>query len=140
MKKGISPIIVSVLLIVVVMGLAFTFLIWGNQLSETFDETSREGVERDINELNSAIVISTISGNQIDVRNLGQPELSVETFSVFVNDNLVSITSRNPSTGTISTDETVRLTISTSAACEDVKVTGQYDTSDEYPANEQPGC
>lgn len=140
--KGVSSIVVSVLLVLVAVSIAGGFLAFGRNVSDSFRDQVEDDANRNIDILNSGIFISSVSYNSvktsIEVRNIGSVDLDTSKFSLFIDGSLRSY---DPIPSSIlSSDQSVLLSLDGDFTCSEIKVTGQFDTSDVYPSNYTGTC
>ena len=89
MKKGITPVIAVVLLLMialVIVGLAFTWFVSTQQLLQ--EEGEQEG-ERQIANIQSMFRVEGSKGNRIFIRNDGISDITAESFSIYLNKDRV---------------------------------------------------
>jgi hypothetical protein len=118
--KGISAIIVTILLLMISVSMAsFGYIFFTQMMSET-TQSGTEAVEQVSISLLAGMKIDSVSTNKVYVRNTGKVDLS--QFAVFVNDNIDNGAVANPATlvpGSITT-----ITLSSNLNANDVvKVT-----------------
>lgn len=81
--KGISPIVASVLVILVVVSLASTYTIWASRLFGQTTEETEETVTSTTKQLFSAFDIQGAKDQQVFIKNTGTAELSASALQVF---------------------------------------------------------
>jgi len=118
--KGISAIIVTILLLMISVSMAsFGYIFFTQMMSET-TQSGTEAVEQVSISLLAGMKIDSLSTNKVYIRNTGKVDLS--QFAVFVNDNIDNGAVANPATlvpGSITT-----ITLSSNLNANDVvKVT-----------------
>ena len=109
-NKGVAPVLATVLIVLVVIALAGTFLVWstrtlgttterGTEQSQKFTDAAQEGIQ---------ILSVQCGGTSIVVRNSGSTTYAAGSTTLFRNDVLESVTwtafdSNGRSTGTVTT-------------------------------------
>ncbi len=89
MRKGITPLIAMILLILIVIVLAGAFLAWTTRTFETVSEAGSESIEKTGESFSKTMRIDNIdcNGGSIYVRNTGAGELRCNDLSVYVDDS-----------------------------------------------------
>ncbi|QQG39435.1 MAG: hypothetical protein HYS81_03550 [Candidatus Aenigmatarchaeota archaeon] len=82
-SKGISPIIASVLIVLVVIGLAATYTTWSSRIFGQVTEESGEAVTRTTQQLFSQFDIQGAADQRVFIKNTGTSKLSQSALEVF---------------------------------------------------------
>ena len=85
--RGISPLIIMILLLLVSISLSSFAYIFSTQTMSIITETGEDVSQQTVSPLLAEMRISSVSENEIDIKNSGRTQLS--KISVFVNDALV---------------------------------------------------
>ena len=123
-KKGITPVIAMILLILIVVALGGVFAAWTTRTWESVQEKGTEQIEQTTESFRKGVIIDNIDCGTGDVyvRNTGSVDLPTSEISVYVGDSLKSVTwSPDPiPAGQVSTastggaiTETVRISVGT---------------------------
>lgn len=95
MRKGITPVIAMILLILIVVALGGVFAAWTTRTWETLGERGEEQIETVTEQLQKSITIDTIDclNGVIYVRNMGTWDIEQSEISVYLDDAKDDITS-----------------------------------------------
>lgn len=83
MSKGVSPVIASILVILVALSLVSGYIVWTRGVFSTVQESGQEEIEGRAQELFSDVSIVGISGQAVTIQNSGASELSAGSLDVF---------------------------------------------------------
>jgi len=97
--KGLSSIIVSILLILITVSLALMFYAWGMEISLDFEETSDTITQQRVSESKTSFFITAVSANEIGIKNNGEIPIDMDAFQVYINDTLVNVSSDSDTLG-----------------------------------------
>ncbi len=128
MRKGITPVIAMILLVLIVVALGGVFAAWTTRSWEQLGETGEQQIEQVSEQLQRSIAIDTVtctSSGTIYVRNTGGVNMTCSEITVYVDDVLMntscgidplipgSVTDLTNGTGTtdLSGGPTVRVTV-----------------------------
>lgn|GEM_PF-1893648 len=131
MPKGIAPIIVAILLVLIVVVLSFMFLTWSMGVNEMYRNTTEKITESEIQRSQTSFFIVNAASNQVGIKNNGKLPINLTDFSFYLNETRRSVT---PPPGTyIQPSETAIFTINGAIVPADyvVRVTGPYNLADE---------
>ncbi len=144
MSKGAASIIVVVLLLVMSVGLAGGFWFWSQSSSGDLKQTAEEAINQEVGRERSSISVPVVVNEEgvtkVVVQNTGSVGLNPTLFETFVNSTLRENT---PETiETLAPGDSVILELSGPQilACNRVRVTGQYETTEEYVYKDEGNC
>ncbi len=86
MTKGITPIITSMILILVVILISSGVLYWNLEMGESFRNISETHAETKAEESKTSFMIVNAAGNQVGLKNNGGVHINPGDFSFFLND------------------------------------------------------
>ncbi|QQG39419.1 MAG: hypothetical protein HYS81_03470 [Candidatus Aenigmatarchaeota archaeon] len=115
MRKGVSSILATVLIVIIVVALAGAFLVWSNRAFTSAAERGTEGSQRVTGATQEAVAILSMACTatpQISVKNVGTSSITTADLTVYKNDVLTSATWSAPTlaTGATATTDSVTLT------------------------------
>lgn len=82
--KGISPIIASVLIVLVAVALVSSYTLWVNRVFGTVSEAGQEEVSQTAKKLFSDLSIEGVNRQTITIQNTGSSQLSASAIDVFI--------------------------------------------------------
>lgn len=131
--KGLTPIIGTIMLLLVVVGVAGTMLMWSQTSIESVSEASENETVGGIKKLESSFYINDIypSQNKIEIKNSGENPLSSDDFAVFLNNTKSDITTHNCGSE-LQSGQKCNLTAKNNIDNHLIKVIGEYGTWDEF--------
>lgn len=91
MRKGITPVIAMILLILIVVALGGVFAAWTTRSWEQLGETGEEQIQQVSSQLQRAITIDTVdcsATGTVYVRNSGSVDISCSEMTVYIDNNL----------------------------------------------------
>jgi flagellin-like protein len=108
MRKGITPVIAMILLILIVVALGGVFAAWTTRTWETLGERGEEQIETVTEQLQKSIAIDAIdcTNGDIYVRNMGNQDIAQAEISVYLDDakdDIVSCTTCPITSGVVAT-------------------------------------
>ena len=129
MKKGMSSLVVAILLILITVSLAMMFYTWGLKISKGFESTSKNVVENQISQAKTSFFITAVSGREIGIKNNGEAPLDMSAFDVYLNNTLVEVTPNvtilQPGSAT-----TLNITSDFTSGNYSIKVSGPFGKTD----------
>ena len=95
MKKGITPIIAMILLILIVVSLGGVFAAWTTRTWEAVGTRGTEALEKTTGTMQKSIIIDNVdcSAGNVYIRNTGSADLHTDDISVYVDDSKITPTS-----------------------------------------------
>ncbi len=93
MKKGITPVIAMILLILIVVALGGVFAAWTTRTWETLGEAGEEQIETVTEQLQKSITIDSLdcANGNVYVRNMGNDPIALTELSVYLDNALDTI-------------------------------------------------
>jgi len=129
--KGISTLIVAILLVLIATSLATLFFAWGNEVNEIFKSTTENITQEKISQSQASFFVATVAENKIAIKNNGEVPLDVGDFYVYLNDTLATATPENPSQTKVNPGEMLCLVVSAPDGNYTIRVSGPYGKMDE---------
>ncbi|UCG95260.1 MAG: hypothetical protein JSV92_04420 [archaeon] len=96
MKKGLAPIIIEIILILIVVALGTSYFYWNQGFSETFEESTRERTESEMRRSGSDITIVNVARKEIGVKNTGKFSIDIDLLSFYLNGTQVATIVTDP--------------------------------------------
>ena len=92
MKKGITPVVAMILLILIVVALGGVFAAWTTRTWQTVQETGGEQITQISEQMQKSITIDNINcnGNTIYLKNSGTANISSTEIGIYVGDVLLN--------------------------------------------------
>jgi len=130
MNKGVSSLIVSILLILITISLAMAFYSWGMDISLRFRENTETMTNHTISKAKTSFFITTVSATEIGIKNNGDTPLDMNAFQVYINDTLVEVI---PNVSTLQPQNVTTLNITSpfTPGNYTIKVSGPYGKYDQ---------
>jgi len=130
MNKGVSSLIVSILLILITISLAMAFYSWGMDISLRFRENTETMTNHTISKAKASFFITTVSATEIGIKNNGETPLDMSAFQVYINDTLVEVI---PNVSTLQPQGVTTLNITSpfTPGNYTIKVSGPYGKYDQ---------
>lgn len=125
MRKGITPVIAMILLILIVVALGGVFAAWTTRTWETLGERGEEQIETVTEQMQIAITIDSVlctDTGRIYLRNMGGLDINPSDVTVYVNDTWVNTTF----SGILSPGAVATIENNTVAADNDLKLEDAY--------------
>ncbi len=90
-KKGITPVISMILLILIVVALGGVFAAWTTRTWQSVEEKGTEQIEQTTESFRKGVIIDNIdcATGKVYVRNSGSVNIPVGEISVYINDSLI---------------------------------------------------
>ncbi|MFB6076136.1 MAG: hypothetical protein ABEK17_03245 [Candidatus Aenigmatarchaeota archaeon] len=133
--KGITQLVGAIILILIAIGGAVGVLSWGQLTTQNYRNQSEENIQRNIESSEASFVIYNISSQNITIKNIGEIDLKIDSFQIYLDDKKQQIIGTSK-TGDIKPDENVKIKVSTDLETgNNVLVTGQYNLADEAPTD-----
>lgn len=111
--KGVSPLLATVLIVLVVVSLSGTFLIYSQRTGTQLTETGTQQQQTFQREFQAPVAIEGVAKSKIFLKNLGEINITSEQLSIFLDEELINFTLSSPiqpsQTGTIRLDQTWKL-------------------------------
>jgi len=103
-KKGITPVIAMILLILIVVSLGGVFAAWTTRTWQSVQEKGTGQIEKTTESLQKGVIIDNIdcTNGKVYVRNTGPAKTPVSEISVYINDSLIAGHWNNTSGGALS--------------------------------------
>lgn len=95
-SKGISPIIASILLVLIVISLGSAFLVFSGRLTQETTSAAEEQVSEAGRLATSTFAITSVKDQRVFVRNTGSETIDVKGFDVRIDDVKVNYTQEEP--------------------------------------------
>jgi len=132
MKKGITPVIAMILLVLIVVALGGVFAAWTTRSWEQLGETGEQQIEQVSEQLQMSIAIDTVqcaNPGIIYVRNAGSVEITCAEMTLYVDDVLTAKTcTTDPLPSGVVTDLTTLVDLSSGGPTVRVTVPGNSAT------------
>ncbi|MCD6367695.1 MAG: hypothetical protein J7L45_01275 [Candidatus Aenigmarchaeota archaeon] len=92
MKKGITPVIAMILLILIVVALGGVFAAWTMRTFKSVQGSGEEQIEQISGQLQKSVVIDNVNceKNLIYIKNTGSVNVTKSELGVYINDTLLS--------------------------------------------------
>lgn len=130
--KGITPIIGTTLLLVIIIGIGIGVQLWSQKSVKKVGEESKNKTAEEIKALRSSFYIEEVYPVQkkIQIKNSGEVPLPVDRFAVFLNN---SKTDFNHNCGSeLQIRERCNITVTENIGNYFIRIIGEYGTWDEY--------
>jgi len=138
LRKGITPIIMEILIVLVVLVLATSYFYWSQSMTETFESTYVNKSDMDIKRAGAGMTIINVAGKEIGIKNTGRFELSMDLFSFYLNGSRVDtdLIQSPPDPSSLGPSQIAIFNVTTPPPGPlnnnyTVRVTGEYGTVDE---------
>lgn len=133
LSKGIAPLVITVIMVIIVIALSASFLYWGMGVSETLERVTREETESEIEKSRTSFAIVNVAGNQVGVKNKGKVMIEVDDLSFYLNGTKYDSLLHEPAGETFMNPADVFIFNITGFADGNytVRVTGPYGVADE---------
>ncbi len=127
MKKGITPIITMVLLVLVFTSLSYLFLTWSLEAEERFERASEEKTEYQVERTQTSYTIAEVYGENLSIKNKGKTLIHGDNFTFYLDD-----TPFNPvsSAGSMGKAQSGDFEFPVNLEDYEVTVIGPYDITD----------
>lgn len=135
MRKGIVPIIMEILIVLIVLVLATSYFYWSQGMTETFESTYSNKTNNDIKRTGSGMAVINVVGKEIGIKNTGRFELRMDFFSFYLNGSRVDtdVVQPPPDPDSLGPSQIAIFNVTTPSSDGNytVRVTGEYGTADE---------
>lgn len=130
MKKGVSQLVVAMLLLILAVSLSTSFFMWGQDVLDFVGNVTETQIGEKIKEGEASFYITLIKDYTIEIKNAGETKLSGNKFSVYLNKSKGPAALSQPQ---LSPGEKANLTVSENLTNKNymVVVTGEHNTRDE---------
>lgn len=129
--KGVTQLVGAIILILIAIGGAVGVLTWAQVTTKNYMNESEGEIDESIRSSNAAFVIYNMTSHKITLKNIGETNLKIDSFRIYLNNSQETITNYSK-TGGIGPSENVTLTISTDLKSDlyKLEVTGQHGLVD----------
>lgn len=133
MSKGVTPVIMAIMMILLVLILSISFFVWSTSINKEFEYTVKNISESQSQKSRTNFFIINAAGNQVGVKNNGDVSIELDEFYFFMNGTKYdSVIHQSPSPTTLGPSQIAIFNI-TGTYNDDyvVKVTGPYGVADQ---------
>ena len=131
MTKGITPLLVAILMVILVVFMGTAFLYWGQGMGEDFRNVTEDVTRSQVESSKTNFAIISVSGTEVGVKNKGETNLHVDDFNFYLNDTEYNYISTNPPGVTeLNTGDIVIFDLGVGLSSYIVKVSGPYGRTD----------
>ncbi|MFB6089405.1 MAG: hypothetical protein ABEK36_06510 [Candidatus Aenigmatarchaeota archaeon] len=132
-KKGITPVVAMIMLLLIVVSLAGGFLIWMNRTWQSLEESGTEAVKSGTEKMTTSFAVDNVWVNgsagvsEITIRNNGKSNIKTSELSIYFGGKTQNCAWPN---STIGPDDVLTCTVSEQCNGTTVKVTGPGQNKD----------